>query len=337
MEKKFKIIFTIISLFVFLSISLDSFAQYTIPDKTQKEIQITPVRESVLKHDSTGFSTVNNAYLRYQRAQRRKARNFFQFSNGLTISQFAYANWAAGGKNNFQGKITSAMTHSFTEKKFNVTTIWDAAYAMQTIEGKLWKTEDRFQINPKFNYQMYKKLYYSFSADLRSQFSNGYANLEAEEPNSRPFSPATLNLSVGINYKIDDSRSIMVSPVSGNMLISANKKLAPSFGIEDGKQVKSGVGLNVSIIWGMPIIKDKSTSTPILTYKTNTVMFYKYGGTPYLNWQSWVEYTMFKYFKLNFFCNLIYDFDVAPREGFKSHWQFQESAGIGIAYVFKNK
>lgn len=348
---------------LFLSLSLmiaatlftnSSYAQFTIPDETKKEETAPTISAVEVEHSPTGLTYTNDAKLRFERIERRKARNSVDFTNKILMSQTSYKNWASGGQNYLNAKVTSYLNHSYTNPdntKFNVQNKWDAALGTQTIEdsetGKnsLWKNEDKFQIINMINYQLYEKLYYNFSSDFSSQFTNGYSqSVEKGDPISGFLSPATLKLSLGINFKLDDSRSIVLSPITGNMSIVTDTSLTTTYGLTEGKKTLSNVGMQLTVLWTQPLIKDKTTNTTVLSYRTNTQVYYKYGknsdgtsSTPTLNWQSWVDYTILKYLSLNFNCQLIYNKAITPTEGSSSHWQFMEVMSLGVTYTFKNK
>lgn len=346
-SKTFKhIIFTLALLFSALSVG---YSQFSIPDKVKGNVQLMPT--APLKTESTPFGLINDAYLRDLKRKERLKRNYLEMKHSLYFTQTSYnTNWASGGDNSFNGRVNSYIKHSFTnnDQKVNLVTEWDAAFGLGEKDDKLWKNEDRFKINTAFNYKLYGKLYYNVNADFRSQFANGYNQVDDTLRVSGFMAPATLNLALGLNYKLDDKRNITVSPLSGNLLFVRDQRLADlgSFGVEKGKRIRPNVGAMVRIQWTQPIFKDKS-ATAILSYRVDAQGFYDYKNVPTLNVQNWVDLTVFRYFSMNFFCNVIFDDQIprlkeaatetTPAIYRSSFWQFSEVLGFGITYTFKNR
>lgn len=336
-------------LIAMLVVRIDSlYGQYTIPNSPNAEIKLAPLKPERI--ESTPFEIVNDALLRNKKRQWRKDHNYFEVKNSLQLTQFAYnKNWASGGENTFNGRVTSYLKHSYTNKKLNVTTEWDAAFGLGTKENRAWVTEDNFKINTSVNYLMIGKFYYNLNIDFRSQFANGYSSVEDELPVSHFLAPATLNLAVGFNYKLDDKRNILFSPVSGNMLFVNDRRLAEagSFGALNGKKVTPNIGMLLRVQWTQPIWKDKKSGTEIIKYRVDGQGFYNYKNVPKLDLQQWIDVTVFKYLSINFNCRLIFDDQISrikeeatettPAVMRSSFWQFSEVLGIGLTYTFANK
>lgn len=327
----------IIILILSLTITQSAYCQFNIYNEIDaRSKSITPL--DTLKKKQSQFITVNDAYIRNQAKQRRKERNYLEMSNSLLFSQFGYKNWAKGGENTFNGRVTSYIKHIYKQDRFDVTTMWDAAYAMGLRDSVLWKTEDRFRINTAINYRINKHFFYNLNFDLSSQFANGYKNKKDTIPSSHLFAPATMNLGIGMNYKLDDKRSITLSPVSGNVLFVLDDHLSSigAFGVEKGERTKTQFGMFLNVQWLQPLIKNKADEkNPILAYRTTIQSFWDYKSNPDLNWQSWLDFKVYKYFNVNFNCTLIFN-DKVETEG-KSFWQFSEVLGLGVTYTFKNK
>ncbi len=341
-------LFAVLCLVVLLVGRAEVYGQYTIPDQTEAKVKFTPQHES--KVTKTPFEIVNDALLRNRKREWRKEHNYFEFKNSVQFTQFAYnRNWASGGENTFNGRLTSYLKHSYTNKKLNISTEWDAAYGLSNKDKRPWKTEDQFKINTSFNYQMVGKLFYNFNVDFRSQFANGYNSVDDELPVSQFLAPATLNLAVGFNYKFDDKRNVMFAPVSGNMLFVNNQRLADegAFGVDPGKKFKPNIGMLLRVQWTQVILKDKANDKNIIVYRADGQGFYNYKDTPTLDLQQWLDISVFKYLSVNFNCRLIFDnqisrikepaTDTKPAVMRSGFWQFSEVLGVGLTYKFANK
>lgn len=346
--RQMRLFYVLLMTAMFVGWGSSIYGQYSIPDQTKAQVKLAPQQSQ--KVEKTPFEIVNDALLRDRRRQWRKEHNYLEIKNSIQFTQFAYnQNWASGGDNTFNGRITSYLKHSYTNKKLNINTEWDAAYGLSNKDKKPWKTEDQFKINTSFNYQIIGKLYYNFNVDFRSQFANGFNSVDDMTLVSQFLSPATLNLAIGLNYKFDDKRNIVFSPLSGNMLFVKNKYLSEqgAFGVEKGKKFKPNVGMLLRVQWTQSVLKDKQTGKDIITYRADGQGFYDYKNVPTLDLQQWIDISVLKYLSLNFNCRLIFDDQISRikepatattpavmRSGF---WQFSEVLGIGVSYKFANK
>ncbi len=326
------VIIAVICLFVSVK---SSFAQYNIvQDVPNNSINIkSPLK---VESSSSQFFMLNDAYLRNRDKMIMRERNSIEFTSSLLFSQYSYHNWAKGGENTFNGKAVLNGKHIYKVNNFDITTQLDAAYAMGLRDSVMWKTEDRFRINTALNYQINKNFFYNFNIDVTSQFAKGYKNKDATEPSSMFFAPGTINVGLGFNYKLDKDRSITISPVSGNVLFVRDQRLADAgaFGVEKGKKYKPQIGTFINILWKQPIIKDKTTAENILTYRVSVQSFWNYKQTPDLSWQSWLDFTVYKYFSVNLNWTLLFD-DQVKRNEDGTFWQFSEVLGVGVTYKFK--
>ena len=312
-----------------------SFAQYNIvQDVPTNSITVEPKLNA--ERLPPRYTILNDAYLRNRNKMIRQERNSFEVKGSLLFSQYAYSNWAKGGENTFNGKALLVGKHVYKINNIDITTQFDAAYAMGLRDSVMWKTEDRFRVNTALNFEINEHFFYNFNVDVTSQFAKGYSNKDAEEASSKFFAPGKINIGLGFNYKLDKDRSITVSPVSGNILVVNDKRLADegAFGVDKGKKVKPQVGTFINVLWKQPLVKDKVTQKDVLTYRVSLQSFWNYKQTPDLTWQSWFDFNVYKYFNINFNCTLIFD-DQVERGDNGSFWQFSEVLGVGVTYTFK--
>ena len=337
-----------------------AFAQYTIQAESGTSGSLLRELTPINVGDTLVFEALNDAQHKFQRKLIRQERNFFETKNALLLSQFAFMNWADGGFPSYNGKFSSQSKHVYTKGNMSVNSYLNAGFAMGSqqiqIPGtdnkktQMVKTDDFWEINSDYSRLIWGKWYYTFGVNLKSQFSvtHDFKNDIDQEGNptkyvSAFFAPATLKPYAGFTFKYDAKRTIMLSPVAGNMVFVLDRYLADQggFGPEKGKMFKANLGLYINIQW-----EEKLLRNGFLTYRTSIQSFlsyYEFSWPPNLSWESWLDFNISKYFNVNLYARFIYDKTIADQRtannnGVKvSPWQIKESLGFGITYNFKNK
>lgn len=312
-------------------------AQYTISEKTN--VGAKKDSATIRLSDDLGLDIKTPAYYKYMRRKKLHDRNYFNTYNNLLVTQYAYNNWASGGENNFNGRFSTQTQHVYHIDKLAIDTYFNATYGLGQSDKKIVKIDDVFQLNSDVSYVLYKRWNYTFGINLASQFSKTYNDPQKKETyKSRFFAPANLKPYFGFTYKVSDEKKITIAPVSGNILMVFDDSLSQkgAFGVDVGKKSKLSVGAYLNAQW-----KQKITKDGLLTYKAIVQSFWDYKNCPNLNWESWLDFTVFRLFSVNFYVRLVYDdkVDIKKEDGTisKSHLQFKESLGFGITYKFKNK
>ncbi len=306
------------------------FAQFNIVNKNNA--QTKKYEQKIIVPQSSNFDVQTAALLKEQRRQRLHDRNYFETNTSIQFNQFAYMNWAGGGQNSFNGKLTSLNTHAYTAGNISVDSYLNLQLGYGANIDEVWKTEDKLELNSTFNYRLWGRWSYSLGVNFSTQFAPGYSSDDVLT--SKFFSPATFKPYMGFSYKYSDNQIITLAPISGNVLFVTNDSLsqAGAFGITPGKTVKTTIGSYINIQWTQKI--DKSG---ILSYKTNLQSFVDYKSAPTLSWENWLNLTVLKYLTVGFYLHVVYDKSVPLAEDANTHWQLKESLGVGVSYVFKNK
>lgn len=332
-----------ILLLVICAMPLSALSQYTISERANVGSKVDS--SSVRVRDSIKLDIKTKAFYKYQRKKRIFERNFFETKNSLTITQYAFDNWASGGDNNFNGRVSTQTQHVYHVDKMAIDTYFNATYGLGQSDKKIVKIDDVFQINSDISYVLYNRWNYTFGINLSSQFSKTHNNYETKDTyKSRFFAPANLKPYFGFTYKVSDNQKITLAPVSGNVLMVFDDSLSNigAFGVDKGKKSKLSVGAYLNAQWTQNLMKRKNVE---LSYRTIVQSFWDYKNTPNLNWESWLDFKVLRRFTLNFYVRMVYDDKVFVKmkdaEGnvvdSKSHLQFKESLGFGIAYDFRNK
>ncbi|MEO6488459.1 MAG: DUF3078 domain-containing protein [Ferruginibacter sp.] len=260
----------------------------------------------------------------------------------LNLNQGSLTNWAAGG-DEFSFSLNSYVNlYAFYKKgKHSWDNNLDLAYGIvNTTSLGSRKASDRIDLLSKYGYAVSKKWNVAFLANLRTQFSKGFAysktafGTDTSAEISNFFAPAYVLLSVGFDYKPTNDLSIFISPATARFVIVLKDQLGPKYGVDPGKTVKSEFGAFLSVNYQKKIAKKFS-------YKTRLDLFSNYRHKPQnidLFWSNVVTASITKYINFSFNLDIIYDDDtqnVKPGKGPAP--QVLELMGIGFAYTFNRK
>jgi len=130
------------------------------------------------------------------------------------------------------------------------------------------KTDDRIEINSLVGKKFTKELSYSSFLNFKTQFARGYKystnslGLEEREETTRFFSPAYIQLGVGVYWKKTKDFWINMAPVTGRLII-ANRKFtsnlidgAEYFGISKGNTSRFELGASLSGFYKFELIEN---------------------------------------------------------------------------------
>ncbi|HMI77503.1 MAG TPA: DUF3078 domain-containing protein [Ferruginibacter sp.] len=260
----------------------------------------------------------------------------------LNVNQGSLSNWAAGGEK-FSFSLNSYLNvFAFYKKNKNS---WDnsldLAYGIvNTTSLGSRKASDRIDLLSKYGYALSPKWNAAVLFNLRTQFAKGYtysktaAGLDTSSVISKTFAPAYLILSLGFDYKPNADLSIFMSPVTGRWIIVTDDLVAPLYGLDSGKNVKTEVGAFVSVNYLKKLGKS-------FMYKSKLDLFANYRKDPQnidIFWSNALTAKITKYINFSFNLDMIYDDDtrnVDPTKGPAPQWL--QLMGIGFAYNFSKK
>lgn len=258
----------------------------------------------------------------------------------LNVNQGALSNWAAGG-DKFSLSLTSLLNlyAHYKNGRHSWDNVLDMAFGMvNTTSLGQRKSDDRIDLVSKYGYDLGKKWYLSSLVNFRSQFAKGYAypTDSTKVLTSNFTSPAYVLLSIGMDYKPDETFSLFLSPITSRWVIVSNDSLAAmgAFGVDSGRNVKMELGAYASINWA-------KTLTPTTTYKTKLDLFSNYRHDP-LNvdifWTNVFAVKVSKLINMNLSVDMIYDNDVptvkADGTAGGATAQIKELLGVGFVYKF---
>ena len=260
---------------------------------------------------------------------------------GITFSQTSFTNWSEGGENTIADNVYLNASLNYKKDKLSWTNDLKINYGQNYTDNNGWrKNLDNIDFASKLGHQITDKLYYAALLDFKSQLFYGYKYTDNnKELTSKGFTPAYLNVSVGLDYKPNDNIAIYYSPVAGKLTMVADSAFAVRYGIDANKYVKPQLGSYLKINANYKLLEDR------LTIKSVLDLFTAYDdtfGNIDVNWDVLIGYNLTKLLTLTFQSTLKYDDDIKTFEtdangktithGAKV--QFKEMVGIGLSYNF---
>ncbi len=283
---------------------------------------------------------------------------------GLNYSQTALSNWQGGGQSNIA--INSLLNYNleYTKGIFNWTNKLDAQYGLNRPGAdKLFKKNlDQLLFVSKFNTKTpIKYFFYSAMLDFRTQFAPGY-NYKGDSITGRAtsdfFSPAYIQLALGMDYKPIDYFSISLSPLSGKTTIVSRQYLADAgaFGVEKavydsntGEIIKHGKKVRIEY-GGRLTIRFKKDLNKILFWDSYLDIFSNYFHNPQnmdIVFNNLITIKLSKIFTISILNQMLYDDDVViirdwnkdgkfdhPNDIYGPRVQLMSTLGIGLGFKF---
>ena len=260
---------------------------------------------------------------------------------GITFSQTSFTNWSEGGENTIADNVYLNASLNYKKDKLSWTNDLKINYGQNYTDNNGWrKNLDNIDFASKLGHQITDKLYYAALVDFKSQLFYGYKYTDDDKVlTSKGFTPAYLNVSVGLDYKPNDNIAIYYSPVAGKLTMVADSAFAVRYGIDANKYVKPQLGSYLKVNANYKLLEDR------LTIKSVLDLFTAYDdtfGMIDVNWDMLIGYNLTKLLTLTFQSTLKYDDDIKTFEtdangntvvhGAKV--QFKEMIGIGLSYNF---
>ncbi len=296
----------------------------------------------------------------------------------INFGQTWLSQWAAGGYNNVSLTANVDASANYAKGKMLGTNRLQLDYGLLYSADKpiFQKTKDRIYFESKWGYETpIKHLSYSASFDFKTQFNNNYAYgtpksdgeteptvqdwLNARSLKSGLFSPAYINLGIGILWTPKPWFSLNVAPLTGGAVIVSDPLLRYTYGMElvpgsnftDKKAAFEAEALdqfrNVRYELGAQIKADAAwVINDNFSYTTQLALFYNYltpKVEPRITWDNKVFWKLTKFFAFTVATNLIYDQLVLVRDTDKDGKpdakgvQFKEFAEFGFTYTFTHK
>lgn len=265
-----------------------------------------------------------------------KRPNFWKYNGDYSLQflqNYVSGNWYKGGESNLSILGAATLQANYNDKeKIKWEDKLEMRLGMQTSQGdtlhKYKSTEDLIRLTTKLGVQASHRWYYTLQGIASTQFIRGY-----KKNNDRVYSdflsPLKVNLSLGMDYKVDwlKSRltgSVNISPMAANLKYVDRLALSSSNGIDEGKHS----------LWDLG-----STLTADLTWKFSDMIRLQtrlYGYTTYhraeVEWENTLTFQMSKYISTKLFVFPRFD-DSRDRDDDYGYFQLKEYWSLGFSYA----
>ena len=257
---------------------------------------------------------------------------------GINFTQTSFTNWSEGGQNAVAGNAYLNASLNYKKDKVSWTNDLNANYGLQNTEENGWrKNIDNLNFASKFGHQITEKVYYAALLDFKTQMADGFQYKDTgKELISKFWTPAYLNVSVGIDYKPNDNIAVYFSPVAGKLTMVADTVFSTRYGLDPGKMVRPQLGSTLKATANYDKLMNGK-----LTLKSTLDLFTAYDdsfGNIDVNWDVLAGLNLSKFITVTFQSTLKYDDDIKyiDADGVKhgARVQFKEILGVGLSYKF---
>ena len=254
-------------------------------------------------------------------------------------NQSSYSYWTAGGQTSVSGTIKIDYDFNYDKNGWNWDTKLITAYGLNSIGGSkfLKKTDDKLELNSllgkKFSNNLIGNWSYSSFINFKTQWTKGYRfrkNSQGQEERTeltRFFSPAYLQIGVGLYWKKNNDLWVNMAPFTGR-LIMVNRFFTNNlqdekryFGVKKGQTSRFELGASIRSFFKFELVENVFISNRISLYSdyldnpANIDLDYTIDTTMKIN----------KYLTTNLIIQFIYDHNSVQR------LQVREVMGIGIS------
>ena len=200
------------------------------------------------------------------------------------VNQSSFSNWTSGGQSSISGTLKIDYNFNFSDNGWDWDTKVISNFGLNKISGSdfLKKTDDRIEINSvlgkKFNNDIIGRWSYSSFFNFQTQFAKGYrfGNDANGNPNrtekSRFFSPATIQLGVGMYWKKSKDLWVNVAPMTGKLIL-VNRRFTENlnenqtyFGVKKGGNSRFELGASVRSYYKSEIFENVTMENRLSLY-----------------------------------------------------------------------
>lgn len=266
----------------------------------------------------------------------------FNANIGINFTQVSLTNWSQGGENSISGIGQAGAGIKYEKGKDVWETSLDLGYG--TIRsGKEWrKNEDKIDFNSKYGHEAMDKLFYTALVHFKTQFTEGYNYPDDSTAISDFMAPASLLVSVGMDYKPWEFLSIYLSPATGKATwVLGDAVDETRYGLDAGEPVMYEFGAYFTAKFEKELFKNTSLKSKIELFNNYTDADKRNRGNIDVDWETTINLKVNDFISANLFTHLIYDHDIdVPKtddegnEYLGKGTQFKEVLGVGFAYKF---
>lgn len=196
------------------------------------------------------------------------------------INQTAFSNWVSGGEDSVAGTLSIDYNLNYYFNGWSWDTKMIGSFGVnKNSDSKFFKKiDDRIEINSVVGKKFIEQFSFSSFLNFKTQFAKGFkysTNQDGNEIRSektRIFSPAYVQLGVGVYWKESNSLWINFAPVTGRLIL-ASKKFTNNleegeeyFGIPKGQNSRFELGASISAFYKFELVENIKLEQSINLY-----------------------------------------------------------------------
>ena len=250
------------------------------------------------------------------------------------LQSYISSNWYKGGESSYSvlGSITMEANYDNQQKLK-----WDNKLEMKLgfLTSKsdsvhsFKSSEDLLRLTSKLGLQATKNWYYTLQLLAWTQFTKGYKSND-RFIYSDFMSPFTVNLSLGMDYKVEAwnkklTGTIHLAPFAYNFKYVERSNLATRNGLDEGKHTLHDFGSQFTIDLKWAIAEN-------MTYQTRMYGFTTFSRVEW-EWENTFTFNFNKYISTKLFIYPRFD-DSYTWDDHHGYFQFKEFMSLGFSYNF---
>jgi hypothetical protein len=200
-------------------------------------------------------------------------------SVALTVSQFSFTNWAAGGEESYMVGLTSYITPEWSDGVWSFKGSWDGGFSVYKHKGQPPRSvDDEFELNIKLGHRLTDRFHEVALLDVQSQFWPDYEYYSSSTPTdyiSNFMAPGYILGGVGIDYRIDSTGfSTTLAPVASKVTTAFDEGVDPTaYGVPKGKRDRVEFGAYMSIIFADTLFTNTYLKASAMLFQNYRVRF----------------------------------------------------------------
>ena len=264
-------------------------------------------------------------------------------NSALQFSQaFISPNWYQGGNNHLAllfnfGWDVNLNTVYKPDLMFNSALSYKLAINSNTGDAlhKYSIAQDLFQYNLKMGVKAFRKWFYSFTMQFKTQFFNAYPT-DSDVRTASFLSPADLNVGLGMTYNTEGRNgtlkfSVSIAPISYNLKTCISDAVDHlQFNIPQNARTRSEYGSNaeLNLLWDI---------TPNIQWKSRLFLFSDYHYFQ-ADWENTFNFSINRFLSTQLYVHPRFDSSAASASsGGWHHWMLKEILSFGLSYTFSTK
>ncbi len=263
--------------------------------------------------------------------------NFWKIAGNADVQfsqNYVSDNWYNGGESvkTLLGNLLWQFNYDDRQKvQFENKIEWKMGFVTTPSDTvhKFKPNNDMVRLSSKLGYKAISNWYYTLSGEFKTQLFSNYVT-NSDNLIAALFSPAELNLGLGMDYKYNKdgvcNLSVLVNPFNYTRYSVASSKVDPTkYNIKAGKKVENQLGSRLEVTLNYKILSNLMWDSKF-SYTTNYEKVLS-------GWENTFTFVFNRFFSTKLFVHTRFDDSVTRAEG-DSYFQLQELLSLGFSYAW---